>query len=74
MKAKKEKYESVKIETEVMDRVRRYVKQSRQTISGFISAELEEVLDSRENTVPTKTEYFASMGLALMKESNKKKK
>lgn len=61
MNKRKGKYESVKIETEVMDRVRKYVAQSRQTISGFISSELESVLDSREDTVPTK-------------ESNNKKK
>lgn len=54
MNKRKEKYESVKIEAVIMDRVRRYVAQSRQTISGFISSELESVLDSREAVVPTK--------------------
>lgn len=65
MKAAKEKYESVKIESEIMDRVRRYVKQSRQTISGFISSELEIILDSKERIGHT---------LHAIKESNKKKK
>jgi len=42
------KTQPVRLEKDVVGRVRKYVEKTRQTISGFISSEIEKVLDKIE--------------------------
>jgi hypothetical protein len=39
------KTESIRIESEVLNRVREHVKDTRQTVGGFISYELEKIMN-----------------------------
>ena len=45
MKQKEKLTEAVRLEKSVVDRARKYVEGTRQTLGGFISAELKAVLD-----------------------------
>lgn len=64
--------ESVRIDCQIVERLRKYVKSTGQTISGCIGIALSEYLDEKEGE-KTLSDYVRNMS-GRIKESNKKKK
>lgn len=68
--------ESVKIDSGIVQRIRKHIRKTGQTISGYIDITLAKDLDDKESIV-TVSEYVKGMAPLLgksLKESNKKKK
>lgn len=68
--------ESVKIDSKIVDRIRRHIKGTGQTISGYIDVTLNKDLNEKESYV-TVSEYVSGMAPMLtkaIKSSNKKNK
>jgi hypothetical protein len=65
--------ESVKIDSKIVDRIRRHIKKTGQTISGYIDITLAKDLDEKESYV-TVSEYVSGMAPALGKAINATRK